>query len=165
MDKSGNGSATVRVTGVEVPIGVVSFRSRVPSAAEGDTVKVVVNDVEFPTIVSLTVIPPILSNVVASGTKFRPVNATFTDVPRTTSAGSMPVTTGTGVNTLNVIGDDVPPNVVSVTSRGPGSAFAATLNTAVADVVLLVLRPESVTPDPLMFRDGEKKLVPVRATA
>lgn len=62
--------------------------------------------------------------------------------------------TGTGGTTVKITGDVVPPGVVSVISRGPSSALATTVISAVAEVELVVLTLVNVTPDPVISVEG-----------
>src|SRR5262249_58289178 len=116
-DKSGKGSATMKVAGPLVPPDVVTVTSRGPKVAEASTTSLAVAFVASITTMSLTVMPaPACSTSPAK--KFVPVNVTSSSLPRAPTDGTILVRVGCGGSTVK---DALaaPPAAVSLTAPTP----------------------------------------------
>jgi hypothetical protein len=158
------GRTTVNVTGVVVPVGVVTVTFLAVSAAVAETVKVAVMVVSFTTVKLGTVMPlpppppPPETLTDVAPVRLTPVKVTVSLVPLAPVFGAIENSPAGGTVTVNVTALLVPPGPVVVTFLAPAVAPGEKAKVAVIVVSLTTVMPETLTPLP----DTLTEVVPVK---
>lgn len=142
------GFTTVNVTGVVVPVGVVTVTFLAVSAAVGEIVNVALTCVSLTTVMPLTVMPPPVTLTDVAPVRLIPVSTTACAVPRAPVVGAIENSPAGGTVTVKVTALLFPPGAVTVTFVAPGVAPAPMLIVAVTEVSLLTVKPLTVMPPP-----------------
>jgi len=162
MVRSGNGKTTLKADGALVPFVVVTVTSCAPNSALGEIVNVATALVELVTAMLLIVISlPASTN--KSPANPVPSKVITTLVPGTPTGGVSKVRPGGGL-TVNVMALLVPAEVVTVTSRAPGTAAAVIVNVTVVEVGLTTDRLLAVMPSMGLMTRDESNFDPLKLT-
>lgn len=156
------GFTTVKVTGVVVPVGVVTVTFLAVSAAVDAIVNVALTCVSLTTVTPLTVMAPPVTLTAVAPVRLMPVNTTGWVVPRAPVLGAMANNPLGGTVTVKVSALLVPPGAVTVTFLAPAVAFAETASVALTVVSLTTVMLLTVMPLPLtLIADVPVSPVPV----
>jgi len=158
--------ATVNVTLLLVPLGVVTVTFRAPRAAVPPMAKLAVMEVELATVTPLTVTPVPDTLTALAPVRLVPVRVTGTVAPCMAAAGLIAVSVGAEtIITVNVTLLLVPLGVVTVTFLAPVAALPPMARLAVTEVALTTLILLAVTPVPdTLTALAPVRLVPVSVT-
>src|SRR6516225_1273954 len=146
------GFTTVKVTGVVVPLGVVTVTFLAVRAAPGVIVNVALTCVSLTTVTPLTVMPPPVTLTAVAPVRLMPVSTTGWAVPRAPVLGAIENSPAGGTVTVKVTALLVPPSPVTVTFLAPAVAPAEML------IVAEMLVPPAATVKPVTVIPGPEKL-------
>jgi hypothetical protein len=132
---------------------VVTVIFRTPAAASPGTVNVALMDVELMNCTTGVTASPLIATDVAPLTKFVPFKVSVAAAPGDAAAGVTLVSVGVRLKILNGRAGLVPRGVVTLIVRLPATASDATVNVALAVVLLSTVRDEDVRPLPVTLID------------